>query len=363
MFKSLLQDRKLVILLILAFIIKVLSLNEEWVERYYTYGAYPFISRTLRLLFGWIPFSIGDLLYGAAVLFLFVKAYKYLVLLRNKSSKRALGLRVLNRVLRTALVVYVLFNLLWGLNYNRQGIARQLRLNVQKYSIEDLKALAQVLQARVNSYGEIIDPSKREELNDNKKLFQEGIATYGSARKQWPFRAYTAPSIKPSMYTSVGHFFGFTGYYNPFSGEAQLKTTAPVFIKSFVVNHEIAHQLGYGKENEANFVSFLSGRESPNNEVKYSTYFELYLYALGDLKRKDSIAANALKQQWHPQVREDYESYIEYLNSSDNVIEPYISEFYNQYLKLNSQPKGKMTYNEVVAWLIAYQKKYGVEAI
>jgi hypothetical protein len=48
---------------------------------------------------------------------------------------------------------------------------------------------------------------------------------------------------------------------------------------------------------------------------------------------------------------------------SENAVEPYISKFYDQFLKLNRQPKGTRTYNEVVAWLIAYQKKYGVEAI
>jgi hypothetical protein len=361
--KRLLQDRKLLLLLFLALGIKIWALNDAGVETYYTYGAYPHISRALRLLLGWIPFSIGDLLYGAAGLYLFVKTYKFLVLVRKGASKRGLGLRALKRVLRIALLVYVLFNLLWGLNYNRQGISHQLGLNVQKYSVDDLKALATVLQDRVNTLGARVNSEQRASLNNNTNLFKEGIATYQQAQKHLPFLQYDYPSIKPSMYTGVGHIFGFTGYYNPFSGEAQLKTTAPVFIKSFVVNHEIAHQLGYGKENEANFVSFLSGRASVNNEVRYSTYFELYLYAMGDLRRKDSTAASELRRQWHPQVKEDYEAYLAYLAHSDNVIEPYISRFYDNFLKLNRQPSGKMTYNEVVAWLIAYQKKYGLQAI
>ena len=361
--KRLLQERKLLLLLFLALGIKVWALNEGWVERYYTYGAYPHISRTLRMLFGWIPFSMGDLIYAAAVLYLFAKTYKFLVLVRKGSTKKDLGLRALKRVLRIALLVYVLFNLLWGLNYNRQGIAHQLGLRVQKYSVDDLKALATVLQGRINTLGEHIDADQRAALRNNTALFNEGIATYQQAKQSLSFLSYDYPSIKPSMYTGVGHFFGFTGYYNPFSGEAQLKTTAPVFIKSFVVNHEIAHQLGYGKENEANFVSFLSGRASANSEVRYSTYFELYLYAYGDLRRKDSLAAKALRAQWHPQVKQDFDTYLDYLAHSDNVVEPYVSRFYDNFLKLNRQPSGKMTYNEVVAWLIAYQKKYGLEAI
>lgn len=363
MVKSLLRDRKLLLLLGLAVAIKVWALNEAWVEEYYTYGVYPHISGALRLLLGWVPFSVGDLLYGGAGLYLFVKAYRFFVLLRRRSSRKALGARVLRRLLRIALLVYVLFNALWGLNYDRQGIARQLDLDVQKYTVDELKTLANVLHHRVNTYGAQVNRQQRERLQNNGTLFREGIDAYERAKDSLPFLHYDYPSIKPSMYTGVGHFFGFTGYYNPFSGEAQLKTTSPVFIKSFVVNHEIAHQLGYGKENEANFVSFLTGRQSKNNEVKYSTYFELYLYALRDLGRKDSAAVRLLREQWHPNVRADYEAYLDYLRHSDNVVEPYISQFYDNFLKLNRQPSGKMTYNEVVAWLVAYQKKYGIESI
>lgn len=363
MWKSLLRDRKLLLLLAGAVIIKLWALNEAAVETYYTYGVYPAVSGTLRLLWGWVPFSVGDLLYAAAALYLFAKTYKYLRLVRKGASKRALGTRVLHKFLRLALLIYVLFNALWGLNYDRQGIAHQLGLDVQKYSIDDLKTLTLVLHNRVNAYGDRMEPGERTRLHQTQELFKEGITTYRRAKDSLPFLRYDHPSIKASLYSPVGHLFGFTGYYNPFSGEAQLKTNTPVFIKSFVVNHEIAHQLGYGKENEANFVSFLSGRQSVNNEVKYSTYFELYLYALRDLSRKDSGAAKAFRAQWHPQVQADYAEYIDYLRHSDNVVEPYIAQFYDNFLKLNRQSRGIMTYNEVVAWLIAYQKKYGREAI
>jgi hypothetical protein len=52
-----------------------------------------------------------------------------------------------------------------------------------------------------------------------------------------------------------------------------------------------------------------------------------------------------------------------YYKKKENKLEPYFARFYNQYLKMNRQPKGTRTYNEVVAWLIAYQKKYGTTAI
>ncbi|RZL02652.1 MAG: DUF3810 family protein, partial [Pedobacter sp.] len=200
-------------------------------------------------------------------------------------------------------------------------------------------------------------------LKSNKTIHQLGILSYKETSKTLSFLQYHIPSIKTSLYTHVGHFFGFTGYYNPISGEAQLKSTVPRFLQPFIMNHEIAHQVGYAKENEANFVAYITGRRSTQPPVQYATYFEAYLYAIRDLGRRDSVAAKLLHTTLHPQVQKDLLELMDYLKKSDNVVEPYISKFYDQFLKLNKQPKGTRTYNEVVAWLIAYMKKEGSAAI
>lgn len=165
------------------------------------------------------------------------------------------------------------------------------------------------------------------------------------------------------MYTPFGHYFGFTGYYNPFSGEAQIKTSIPVFIKPFVVCHEMAHQLGYAKENEANFVSFLVGRNAGNVEFRYSVYWDMYSYAITELMRRDVNAARLFMLTAHPRYQIDTRTYYEYIFHSKNVVEPYVSRFYDNFLKLNNQPKGKQSYNQVTAWLIAYMKKNGTGSL
>ena len=363
MFRSLLRDYKLLFLLFLALSIKLLSFQKPWVERYYTYGVYPYISKVLRILFGWIPFSVGDLFYLGVICYILYKSIRFGILLKRRQVKKYLFLVILKKTLRFALYIYLSFNILWGLNYDRQGIAAQLKLDVQPYNVEELKLLTSVLQQRVNHCATGVDSVKRLELNKSRNVFREGVVAYSHAKSRYSFLTYEVPSIKASFFSNIGHYFGFTGYYNPFSGEAQLKTTVPFFIKPFVVNHEIAHQLGYGKENEANFVAYLAGREAENTEVRYSIYFEMYQYAFSDLSRKDTVAAKQFQESLHPQVKKDMEAFSNYLYRTRNFIEPVVSSFYDQFLKWNSQPKGKKTYNEVVTWLVAFGKKYGLEAI
>ncbi|HZH68826.1 MAG TPA: DUF3810 domain-containing protein, partial [Flavobacteriaceae bacterium] len=43
--------------------LRFLALFPEVVEKYYSLGIYPFLSKILRYAFGWIPFCIGDVLY------------------------------------------------------------------------------------------------------------------------------------------------------------------------------------------------------------------------------------------------------------------------------------------------------------
>lgn len=362
MLKNLSRYRSILILFFIFLLLKLASAQPAWVEKWYTYGIYPPLSKAARWLTGWLPFSLGDLLYAAASIGSILFVWRTIKTAR-KAATKTFWLHLGYKIVTAFLIVYILFNALWGLNYNRQGIAHQLDLQVQPYRLPDVLQLTQALQTRLNYFAALTDTIKRKELNENTKLFQKSILVYGEAEKKFPFLHYAAPSIKPSLYSHIGHYFGFTGYYNPFSGEAQIKMGIPVFLKPFVVTHEMAHQLGYAKENEANFVAFLAARQADDVETLYSVYYHLYAYAARQLYSRDSVAAMGFTKRLHPQVARDNEELKAYFKSTENNIEPLVTRLYDQYLKWNNQKNGMQTYNEVVALLIAYGKKYGWNAI
>ena len=362
MLKSLIQDTRLLLLLLAVLLLKLFSLQPAWVEQYYTNGLYPPISRSLRFLLGWLPFSMGDLLYAAAVIYLFYGAWRLLLLIRERRLKGSIR-TVLYRVMKTALWIYLFFNMLWGLNYNRLGIAYQLGLKGNLYRAEEVRLLAEALQARLHAAAAHPALSNRAVLQRNDYLGGETKEAYDRAAAELGFLSYKTPSFKSSLYSPVGHFIGYTGYYNPFTGEAQINTTIPLFLKPFVVCHEVAHQLGYGRENEANFVGFLAAKKSKDPHFRYALYFDMYRYALRELSRLDTTAAAASRKLLHPVVLRDYEELRSYFLRTQNKIEPLASAFYDRYLKLNSQAKGIRTYNEVVALLIAYRKKFGEDSL
>lgn len=347
-----------IILIVLAVGIKIFSFFPGAVEKYYSDGIYPVISSVQRILLGWIPFSVGDIFYGLVILYFLRRLIILIRLLIKKQTNKAYWIGGLRRLGFIALLVYVSFNFLWGLNYNRIGIANQVGLKQEKISRDNLVAMMRQLVQRVNELDSTAHLN-REELSSKRHLFRQADLAYENLHSTQPIFKYNFRSVKPSLFSYLGNYLGYTGYYNPFSGEAQVNTTVPLFVQPFTVCHEIGHQLGYAKENEANFAGFLSARCSDDPAVRYSVYFDLYAYARIFLYAQDSLQLKALDSTLKPGVRKDFRDLREFLRKHENPVEKVIDKLYSQYLKANEQPSGKVTYSEVIIWLVAYYKKHG----
>lgn len=363
LFSRLMKSWAWVILIVISILIKWASWYPGWVERNYSLGMYPLISKFQRFVFGWISFSIGDLFYAFVILIIIYKGYRFFKRMFSKNLTRKYFVSALQQGIFIFLFLYVFFNLLWGLNYNRRGIAHQLNLDVTSYSITDLDTLTRVMQTRANFYAGFVTAAQRDSFEHKKTLFAHAAKAFDAAEKKYPFLKYHPVSIKPSLFSYLGNYLGFHGYYNPFSGEGQVNTTVPRFLEPFVTAHEIAHQIGYGKENEANFVAFLACREYASNAFKYSLYYDMYNYAIVEMFRRDTILGKQIQAANHPQLKKDQQEFRDFLRRYRNPIEPIIMWGYGHFLKANNQPAGKRSYNEVVAWLIAYYKKYGISAL
>jgi hypothetical protein len=344
--------------LLIIVLIKIFATNSFWVEKYYATGLFPWIANLLRVLTGWLPVSLGDIFYFLVGVWLLYKIIRFVVSLFTKQYKRNLWLDGLTKIFFTAMIVYIVFNILWGLNYNRKGITYQLNLKRTEYDTTDLKNIEQLLLEKVNQRKQALIIN-HESNPGNKVLFTRAYNCYKQSETLYPFLKYNYTSVKSSLYGELGNYLGFTGYYNPFSGEAQLNTTVPRFLLPYTTCHEMAHQLGYAREDEANFAGYLSATSSADTLFHYSTYLDLFLYANRELYFIDSNYAKGVYQQLTPPVKEDLKELKKFLLRHRNPVEPYITWLYGKYLKANQQPEGMRTYNEVIADLIAFYKKTG----
>ncbi len=347
-----------VVLLVIAAFIHIYSNDSTRVENQYATGIYPVFSRVLRHIFGWLPFSFGDLLYGFVILWLIWQLISAVRLILKKQVTWRGFTRGLAVGLRMLLVIYILFNLFWGINYNRLGIAQQLQLKTEKYDARDLQKINGLLVQKVNAAKEVL-VSHQIKYPSRQALFQQVLNAYQQAEKEYPFLKYETVSLKPSLWSQVGNYMGFTGYYNPFTGEAQVNILVPKFLQPFTTCHEVAHQLGYAKEKEANFVAYLVAKQSKDTLLHYSVYLDLFMYSNRNLYATDSTAANVYHRQLSPEVIKDLKEWRDFNNKHRNPVEPVFRWVYGKYLEGNQQPQGVLSYDEVTGFLIAYYKKNG----
>ncbi|HVX27578.1 MAG TPA: DUF3810 domain-containing protein [Parafilimonas sp.] len=345
---------KPLVLIVVVALLHLFMLQGYWIENVYSIHIYPVVSYLLRALTGWLPFSIGDVLYGIAFIWLFIKIIQFL---RHKPTWIKFFFAIRTLVVK-CLWVYIIFLVLWGLNYYRYGIGYQLNVIPEEYSTEDLKNTTAQLLQNLNSNARRLD-SIHFKYPGNKNIFNEAVQMYRDAQNQYPYLQYKNADVKQMIAGTIGSYCGFLGYYNPFTGEAQVNTTAPDFVIPFTTCHEMAHQLGYASESEASFIGYLITKYNNKPAFNYSAYFDLFSYANSELYQRDSAAAKQNIRSLDTLVKRDYAVYKKYLQDYRNPIEPLLTKLYGNYLKANNQPKGIQSYDEVVAWVVAYYKKYG----
>ncbi len=333
--------------------------NAARVEEGYSSHFSPAFSGFLRSLFGKLPFSIGDFLYGFFIAWLIYRVFTGIRFLFNrKESLKNRGLVAGRQLLIFCGAVYFIFNLFWGINYNRKGIAWQMGLTLAPYEAADLKAINEALVVKANA-AKIAWQETKSGYPSRAQLFVMVDSAYAHASRSYPFLTYQPRSLKSSMWGWLGNYTGFTGYYNPFSGEAQVNTTVPDFLQPYISCHEVAHQLGYAKEREANFVGYLASIASPEPLLQYSAYLDLFLHANRQLYVLDSVAAKQIRKELNVPIQAYIKEWITFSRKHQNKIAPLINWMYGKYLQGNQQPQGILSYDEVTALLIAYYKKMG----
>lgn len=336
------------------FLVKLLRFFPDVVESLFSNGVFRTSSKLLHWVFGWIPFSVGDVMYT----FLGIFAIKWLYQNRQKLIWNPLGW--LTDVAASIAVVYAAFHLLWAFNYYRIPLHENLNLNTD-YSTEALIEVTNYLIQQTNFYHQqlaqndttqVVFTMSKSTLLD---MVPEGFAVISET---YPNLKYDIPSLKTSLYSVPLTYMGFSGYLNPFTNEAQVDYLLPKFRFPTTASHEVAHQLGYAAENEANFISYLVTTNHPNTYFKYSGYAFALGHCLNDLYLKNPDAYESVVSKLNKGVRKNFQEVRDFWESYKNPSEAIFKSSYNQFLKANSQSKGIASYSFVVALIVNYNQTY-----
>ncbi|MDX1462836.1 MAG: DUF3810 domain-containing protein, partial [Marinirhabdus sp.] len=307
-------------------------------------------SKTSRFIFGWIPFSIGDVFY----ILISIIALRWLYL--NLRRLRTEPVRFFVDVAATVSLVYFVFNLLWGFNYYRVPLHKTLGLE-REYTTEQLLSTTKRLIAKSNALHRELgysDSTKIDLPYAQTEIFKMSDNGYKNLEKEFPQLAYAPKSIKKSGWSLGLTYMGYSGYYNPFSGEAQVNNLIKSYKFPVVSCHEQAHQIGYAAENEANFIATMATLNNDDTYIKYSGYIFALRYCINELARRDMALYEELLPTINFGILESYREMREFWDSYENPFEAFSKAFWDQFLKANNQSKGIMSYSYMVALVVNY---------
>ncbi len=340
------------VLLTLTLIIFVLGLYPKVVENYYSELIYPLISMVQRCIASFFPFAIGDLLYTLLIIYVIKEIVTFLS--KTKKDKDAYLFFAL-RGFNFLLIIYISFKVLWGLNYSRPQINEQLQISKKPYQKEQLLQLSSLFIDKLEKLGKAIGDTTANytiaELQDH------AAVSYNTLAVRQPLFEYKYDAVKPVVSGWLTSKLGIEGYYNPLSGEANINTKLPKFVLPFVVCHEMAHQVGVAREDEANLVGYLVAIHSEDIQFQYAAYYNMLRYLLFEIRMKYPEDYNTLITQIPQQVMDNFKKEREFWAKYNGSMSVYMGKTFDKILKLNNQQKGINSYQDIVLWLVNYHEK------
>ena len=284
----------------------------------------------------------------------------YIIFTLHKSFKRPI-LKTVNRLFKVVSIVWLAFHVLWGFNYYRSSIPEQFNLDRGEVKKEEISAFAAYTLNEANRYSTVTgyQLTVNSQLSTAKRQPSTANRQQLTANRQPPIR-HGGHAVKPSLFGIIGNYMGYGGYYNPFTGEAQINSYMPDFMLPYIAVHEMAHQKGYAKESEANFIGYIDAMESGDSALLYSANLEMFLFANRALRRFDSTLAKKNMEKLSPRIKKDLADYKVFAEKYYGPVDKFVTWFYGGFLNLNNQPEGMMSYNKGMLYTMRYLKKLTV---
>ncbi|UMB61242.1 DUF3810 domain-containing protein [Lutibacter sp. A80] len=333
--------------------IQIIAQFPNFIETYYSNGLYIYISNFLRILLGWIPFSFGDLMYAALVIFILRAFYKAI------KSKKINFKATFFKITGILSIVFFVFHFNWALNYFRLPINNSLNFKISNYSNEELIDFTKKLITKTNEVHTFItknDTLVVENLLTKNQIKAKVENAYNQLEKKHPQFKYSNPKVKHSLFSVPLTYMGFGGYINPITNESQVNSLIPKNNYAATACHEAAHQIGIASESEANFVGYLATTNSNDIFFKYSGYLMALRYCISEVYRKDPASFEIIKPLINKGILKDIKQSQAFWESYQNKSEKYFKIFYDNFLKANKQKDGIEGYSKMVVLLINYHK-------
>lgn len=346
------------------FLFHITTFTPKFIEDFYSKGINKLFIEFLSVITGIIPFSIAEMgLIALVVGVPIILVFRIIRIIKQKKGRFKAIIDLLANIIIAISLIYFSLTVFWSLNYNRLPFAEIARLDVKPSSVKDLESLCNSLINRANSL--------RTSVKQNSKglmyipggysfVFKNANNGYEAASRTFPVLGGNYGKPKAVIFSKAMSYSGIIGLYCPFTCEVNIDIDIPDFSIPSTTCHEIAHQHGFAREDEANYIAWLTCKENPSVEFQYSGTILALINSMNALYSYNKEKYSELNKNLIDGVKRDLKANNQYWQKHKGPVEKVTTSLNDAYLKANKQKDGVYSYGRMVDLLIAeYRKNQG----
>lgn len=316
---------------------------------FYLNHIYKYISLIFNNLTGLLPFSLAEIIIIAVPVLFTGYIIHTAVKIIKSSQKSKILVNSLFNILCIISVIFFLFTTNCGINYYNTDIAHTMNINTQPVSSDELYRVCVYLARQASDI--------RQHLNEDENGISV-LSDHPNERAQKCINSFLDTNCskpKSVLFSRVMSYLNITGVYFPFTLEANVNTDIPDFSIPATMCHELAHLNGIMREDDANFISFLSCIGF-DDEFAYSGYMMAMVYTSNALYNADQNKYMDFLSYLSDGVIRDFNAQSAYWEHFKTPAAETAANINDAYLKSNSQSDGIKSYGNMTDLVIAYFK-------
>src|SRR5262247_3742888 len=337
------------------------SLMSEEVEYFYSRSIFYYTTRSLSAINKFVPsVSLGEIFFALIVTWFSLWSLWHLRRSWRRETRLYNVVKVFFLQILWAMCILVpIFLAFWGLNYQRLPLAETLGLDRTPTRAGELETIGLRIVSGVNTNYDLArgsaerpTPPARDAIYKVVEQAFQNETLLGDASRG------TFSDPKPLALSRLASWAGVSGFYIPFTGEVTFNQNVPAFDLPWVIAHHKAHQRGYAREDEANFIGYVVCVNSTDPYVRYSGYLYglkvLEILSKGNVDRYNDLLSR-INDGPKADLRERSAFWERVKNSALSAVSRRV---FSAYLRVNRVPGGIKSYDEDVPLIIGYYLKY-----
>lgn len=261
-------------------------------------------------------------------------------------------------LLAAGLAVYAGFCMLWGVYYYGDDFAGTAGLNDGAISVEALERVTKYFAGQLNEYAEQVTRDENGFYDgDRERILEKSQEAFAKVEKIFPCLEAPAIRAKGVHFSRVMSYLDFTGFFFPFTAEANVNMDFPPALFASTVAHELSHQRGVAKEQEANFTAVVASLCYGDADYCYSACMLAYIHLGNALYGADYEAWRQVYESLGENVRKDMALNNAYWKQFETPVQTVSNTVYEGFLHSYDQTLGLKSYGACVNLLVNYYEQ------